>query len=110
VKNLEDYNEIHLDISEKDDKVHVTIEVPAICSYFPHRVTVDSKMVEGILLRKKIHFDSLLKGGTIINKSETFNLKETWTFSKKSAAVEPPIITTKKPRSTRTSKKQTKKE
>ena len=96
MKNLEDYEQIKVAISDKGDTIHCTLEVPAVCSHFPHRVEIGSDAVEQILSRKGYKFHSLLQGGNISNKSETSKLRETWVFCKKqpqSKKPAPPKIT-----------------
>ena len=83
MKNLEDYKQIKIVISNKDDIITCKISIPAVCSYFPHRVDVSDDVVRQLLLRRGYEVYSTMQGGRISNKSETSNLNQTWRFATK---------------------------
>jgi hypothetical protein len=81
MNNLEDNEHVKLDISKKDGIITCKVKVPAVCSYFQHRVEISNDDVKKILLRKGYKVYSVIQGGRISNKSETSNLYQIWKFA-----------------------------
>tara|TARA_R100001594_G_scaffold114993_1_gene149820 strand:+ start:93 stop:452 length:360 start_codon:yes stop_codon:yes gene_type:complete len=94
---IEEIDQIVVDICEENDTIICKLVVPAVSSYFPHRVLIGTKDIAALLSRKGLTYSSIITESKINNKSEDSNLRGTWVFSTKVPVKAESLIKVEKP-------------